>query len=557
MPDAPTLDLVLKRNSIERLKREKFPFALIDELPDLIARGYEEISEEDMVRFQWYGLYHDKPKVGTFMMRVKVPSGILTPRQFRTIGELSCRFGRNDGELTTRQNVQLHWIKLEHLPDIFSTLEEAGLSSLGACGDCVRNITGCPVAGIDREELFDATPLILQAADFFYGNREYSDLPRKHKITISTCAYHCNAPAINCIALVGTIKDGRRGYAVRVGGGLSSAPRISQHLNVFVPEEEALEVLRAILDAWRSNLQYRMSRAKARLKFMVDDFGPEGMRAETERFLGRPLEDLPEPPRRVGDTEHLGINRQKQEGLSYIGFPAYLGRMNGEQMVRIAGIAESVGGDVRLTRQQNFIIANVPDAEVERVVEEVGEVGFPLEVNRLRGTSLGCTGSPLCNYAVAETKTKLDEIVQHLETTFGRGAEGIVVNVDGCPHACAQHWVADIGLQGSTLRSRGAKGESLGKIEAYEMYLRGSLGEEAAIGRPIVRRVPHTEAKLYVERLVGSYLDSRLPEESFKDFADRQSDEELIATASNRPLDEVVAELAAKKSRGRAADVEE
>jgi sulfite reductase beta subunit-like hemoprotein len=553
MPE-PTWELVLKRNSIERLKREKFPFALMDELPQLIERGYEDISEDDIVRFTWYGLYHDKPKTGYFMMRIKVPSGILSPLQFRTIGELSRRFGRNDGELTTRQNVQLHWIKLEHLPDVFSTLSEAGLTTLGACGDTVRNITGCPVAGIDHEELFDATPLIREAASFFYGNREYSDLPRKHKITISTCAYHCNAPAINCIALVGTLKDGRRGYAVRVGGGLSSAPRISQHLNVFVPESEALEVLCAILDAWRTNLQYRMSRAKARLKFMVDDYGPEGMRAEVERVLGRQLEDLPEAPRRIGDTEHLGINRQKQDGLAYIGFPVYLGRIKGDQMVQVADIAESAGADVRLTRQQNFIVANVPEAEVDRVVEAVGELGFPLDVNRLRGTSLGCTGSPLCNYAVAETKVKLDEIVRHLEGTFGRDAEGIVVNVDGCPHACAQHWVADIGLQGSTLRTRGDRGESLGKIEAYEIYLRGTLGEEAAIGRPIVRRVPHTEAKFYVERLVGAYLQQRLSEESFKDFADRLSDEELIATASNRPVAEVAAELAAKGRRGAALE---
>jgi sulfite reductase beta subunit-like hemoprotein len=554
MPQAPTIDLVLKRNSIERLKREKFPYAVVDELPELIARGYEEISEEDIVRFQWYGLYHDKPKIGTFMMRVKVPSGILTPAQFRTIGELSRRFGQNDGELTTRQNVQLHWIKLAHLPDIFSTIADAGLSTMGACGDTVRNITGCPVAGIDHEELFDCTPLVREAASFFYGNREYADLPRKHKITISTCAYHCNAPAINCIALVGMVKDGRQGYAVRVGGGLSSAPRVSRHLGVFVREDEALEVLRAILDAWRTNLQYRMSRAKARLKFMVDDYGPEGFRAEVERFLGRQLEDLPEPPPSLGDTAHLGINPQKQEGLSYIGFPVYLGRINGDQMVQVAEVAESVGGDVRLTRHQNFIIANVPDAQVERVVHEVADLGFPLDVNRLRGTSLGCTGSPLCNYAVAETKVKLDEIVQHLEGTFGREAEGIVVNVDGCPHACAQHWTADIGLQGSTLRQRSDRGESLGKIEAYEMYLRGSLGEDAAIGRPIVRRVPHHEAKFYVERLVGAYVGRRLPDESFKNFADRHSDEELIAIASNRALEDVTAELSARARRGRVAD---
>jgi sulfite reductase beta subunit-like hemoprotein len=556
MPDAPTIDLVLKRNSIERLKREKFPFALMNELPELIERGYEDISEEDMVRFTWYGLYHDKPKIGTFMMRVKVPSGILTPLQLRTIGELSQRFGRNDGELTTRQNIQLHWLELKHLPDVFATFDGVGLTTAGACGDCVRNITGCPVAGVDCDQLFDATPLIREAAAFFSGNREYSDLPRKHKITISTCAYHCNAPAINCIALVGVIHEGRRGYAVRVGGGLSSAPRISQHLGVFVPEAEALDVLRAILDAWRTDLRYRMSRARARLKFMVDDYGPEGIREATERMLGRKLEDLPENPLRIGDTEHLGIHQQKDGERSYIGFPAYLGRMNGEQMIAVSEIAASVGGDIRLTRQQNFIVGNVPNDEVQRVVREVEAVGYPLQVNRLRGTSLGCTGSPLCNYSVAETKTKLDEIVQHLETTIGREAEGIVVNVDGCPHACAQHWVADIGLQGSTLRQRDAVGATTGKIEAYEIFLRGSLGEDAAIGRPVVRRVPHTEAKYVVERLVTGYLRDRLEEETFRQYADRQSDAELIATATDRPIAVVAAELDAKARRhaGAAAD---
>jgi ferredoxin-nitrite reductase len=290
---------------------------------------------------------------------------------------------------------------------------------------------------------------------------------------------------------------------------------------------------------------------------MVDDFGADGMRSEVERMLGRRLRDLPEPPWPIGETEHLGVNPQKQQGLSYIGFPAYLGRMNGEQMIQVADIAEAAGAEIRLTRQQNFIVANVADSEVDRVVREVEEVGYLLEVNRLRGTSLGCTGSPLCNYAVAETKGKLDEIVQHLEATFGRAAEGVVVNVDGCPHACAQHWVADIGLQGSTLRQRDSEGASLGKMEAYEMYLRGSLGADAAIGRPIVRRVPHSDAKYYVERLVGAYIRESLPDESFRQFADRQSDERLIAIASDRSEAEVAAELADKKSRRQEREPEE
>lgn len=553
MAEPPTLELVLKRNSIERLKRDKFPFAVRDELPELIDRGYEAISEEDIVRFQWYGLYHDKPKVGTFMLRIKSPAGLLTTAQLRTIGELSRRYGRDEAELTTRQNIQLHWLKLEHLPDVFATLEAAGLTTKGACGDCVRNVTGCPVTGLDADELFDSTALVEETHAFFSGNREYSDLPRKHKITVSACAFQCNAPSINCIALIGAINNGRRGYAVRVGGGLSTVPRIARDLEVFVPEEEALEVLRAILDAWRTNPKYRLSRVKARLKFMVDDFGADGFRAEVEKFLGRGLERSTDTPVPLGETDHLGIHAQKQDGRSYIGFPVYLGRITGDQLVNIADIAEGVGGDVRLTRQQNFIIANVPDTEVNRVVDEVEALGFTMAVNKLRGTSIGCTGSPLCNFSVAETKVKLDEIVQKLEVVYGEAAEGVQINVDGCPHACAQHWTADIGLQGSTLRERGGTGE---KLEAYEIYLRGGLGADATIGRPIVRRVPATEAEEYVTRLVGTYLENRTEGERFKDFATRTSDEELIAAASGRPLAEVVAEAEAARSRrgGRPAE---
>jgi ferredoxin-nitrite reductase len=310
-----------------------------------------------------------------------------------------------------------------------------------------------------------------------------------------------------------------------------------------------MDVLRAILDAWRTNLTYRLSRVKARLKFMVDDFGAEGMRAEVEKFLGRKLEDLDQPPQRVGGiTEHLGVNAQRQPGLSYIGFPVRLGKATGQQLIRIAEIAESVGGDVRLTRQQNFIVANVPDAKVDQVVAEIGALGFPLDVSKLHATSLGCTGAPLCNYAVAETKVKLDEILIHLESEFGRRADGLVVTVDGCPHACAHHWVADIGLQGSTLRERGGEGQ---KLEAYEIYLRGTVWGEGAIGRPIIRRVPEAEAKFHVARLLRGYLDKRTSaQETFKSFADRHSDDELVSIATARPLEEVMAAAAARGPRG-------
>lgn len=529
---APDWDLVLRRNNVERLKREKFPLEIVNDIDDLAERNYLDITEEDMVRFQWYGLYQDKPKVGYFMLRIKAPSGILTAPQYRAIGELSQKFGRDYTELSTRQNVQLHWLQIKDFREVFAHMDTVGLTSLGGCGDSVRNVTGCPVAGLAADELFDCRPQLDEIVHFFLNNREYFDLPRKHKITISTCAAQCNAPEINCIVFIGTRQNGEDGFSLRLGGGLSSTPRLARDLNVFVPQAQALEVSRAVLDIWRTDLKYRLSRAKARLKFLVDDYGPEGIREALEKQLGRSLEPLAEIPRPSGSVDHLGVHPQKQAGLNYIGFPVYLGQVTGAQTIQIADLAEEIGSDVRMARQQNFILTNVPDARVDEVVQRVAEIGFPLDVNGIRGASVGCTGEPLCNYAVAETKTKLAEIVERLEARFGRDVDGIKLGVDGCPHSCAHHWISDIGLQGTT-----ARGDQAGhdKLEAYEVYLRGGLGENAEIGRPLLRRVPSEEAAQYVERLVGAYLSQRDDGESFQSFAKRKSDEELVAIASGSP----------------------
>src|SRR2546422_5773538 len=241
LQDPPSRELVLKRNSVERLKLEKAPLGIIDELPHLIATGYADIPEEDIVRLKWWGLYHDKPKVGTFMLRIKPPAGRVARQQLRAIGELSNEYGRGEGELSTRQTIQLHYLQLASLPKVFDRLAEVGLTTAGACGDAVRNVTGCPVAGIAHDELFDPTPLVEEAAEFFYGHPDYSDLPRKHKITISACRDRCNAPEINCISLIGAVHEGREGFAVLAGGGLASVPRLARDPRGFLPEEEAVE----------------------------------------------------------------------------------------------------------------------------------------------------------------------------------------------------------------------------------------------------------------------------------------------------------------------------
>jgi sulfite reductase beta subunit-like hemoprotein len=509
--EAPTLDLVLKRNSVERLKREKSPLGMLDELPALIAAGYEQLPEEDIVRLKWWGLYHDKPKIGTFMLRVKVPGGILQPEQLRAIGEISNVHGRGEGELTTRQNVQLHYLELKALPDVFDRLHGAGLTSAGACGDTVRNITGCPVAGLAHDQLFDPTPVLEEAAAFFYGNPDYSDLPRKHKIAITACADACAAPEINCVGLVGALRDGEEGFGVLVGGGLSSVPRIARQLGIWVPKAEAVPVLAAILDEWKEDLRYRVSRVKARLKFMVDDIGPEGIRERVEARLGRRFDDfeLPSLPRA---SNHLGVHD------GWVGVPVHLGLISGDQMIALG----ELGHEVRITRQQNLVVATADD-----IAAELAAIGLSLDVSSLRGDSLACTGEPHCNFAVTETKSRMDGLVRLLEERFPPGLlDGLRLHLDGCPHACAHHWVGDLGFQGTTVRDEEGR-----RRQAYDVYLRGSLDRPAAIARPVFRRVPTEELDETVVGLVRGWVERRADGESFRTWCDRTSDGELAQLA--------------------------
>jgi sulfite reductase beta subunit-like hemoprotein/molybdopterin converting factor small subunit len=527
----PTWELILKRNSIERHKREKFPLDIINEIPDMIARGYEAVPEEDIVFLSWWGLMHDKPKVGTFMVRIKVPGGRILPHQLVALGNISQRRGKNYSELTTRQGIQLHWVRLEELPEVLDQIQMAGLTTAGGEGDTVRNVTSCPVAGVDRDELFDVSPLVAQVARFFSGNPEYSDLPRKHKYTISACPAQCNAPEIHDVALVGMLKDGRPGFAVRVGGGLSATPRLSRDMGVFVPAEPAdgvIEVLRAITDVWQHNLRYRVSRVKARIKFMVDDYGADGMRRLVEERLGYQLEDgaAPQPER---EADHLGQHPQIQEGLSYLGVPVPMGWARGDQLVALGELLGSFGGEARFTRSQNFIVTNVPEGRADWLVGELEGIGFEPRRSKLYARSVACTDHQFCNYSVAETKGKLKDILPELEHRFGAGAvEELRVHMDGCPHACAHHWVADIGLQGTT-----ATDPVTGKrSQAYNLRLRGRLGQDAAIGIPLLRRIPEDRVTEVVCRLVGAWLGAKAAHpggQSFSDFLAERDDDELRA----------------------------
>ena len=341
---------------------------------------------------------------------------------------------------------------------------------------------------------------------FFYGNPDYSDLPRKHKISISACAHRCNAPEINCISLVGVIRDGEPGFAVLVGGGLSSVPRIARDLGVWIRVDEALPVLRALLDAWKEDLRYRVSRVKARLKFMVDDYGPEGMREEVERRLGYALPDYTLEPLDHEPADHMGVEPEHDPGLST--------RRRARPPRPDLRRPDARRRRARRRRTGRDVRAHAP-AEPRRhrhrrrrrrASAALGEIGFPVDANRLRSNSIGCTGEPHCNFAVAETKTRLHGLVEHLEGRFGHEVSELRLHLDGCPHACGQHWVGDLGFQGTTVRDADGK-----RRQAYDVLLRGALGPRAAIGRPVFRRVPTEELDETVERLVAAWLDGRAP----------------------------------------------
>jgi sulfite reductase beta subunit-like hemoprotein/molybdopterin converting factor small subunit len=529
---APDWDLVYKRNYIERLKRDRPPLDVRQEFPELIERGYEDIPEEDIVRLYWWGLAHDKPKVGTFMVRVKVAGGLVSPAQLHALARISRDYGRDEAELTTRQGIQLHWVELAKLPEVLAAIEAAGLTTCGAEGDTVRNITGCPVAGLTHDEPFDVTPVIAEVAGHFYGNPEFSNLPRKHKYTISACRAQCNAPEISDVALIAVEQGGREGFALRIGGGMTNTPRISRDIGVFIPREQTVEVLAAVTNAWQRDLRYRISRAKARIKFMMDDYGPEGMRAKIEEALGRPLEDGAAPEAKI-DADHLGVHPQAQEGLVYIGVPVSSGKITGTALEALASLAESFDGDLRFTRQQNFILGNVPVERIGEVKATLTGLGFDLDRGRAFGRSLACTSHRFCNYSVAETKGKLEEVLDELTGHYGAEPIGdLAIHMDGCPHACAQHWIGEIGLQGTTTRVEG----SAERVEAYDLTVGGGLGTRTAIGRRLLRRVPSSELNGILDRLVGAWLAERNDRGDMTftlgDFCNAHTDDELIVVAS-------------------------
>lgn len=509
-------------NDVERLKKEKGGLEVWGDVQRIASEGYSSISADDMFRLRWLGLYEQKPKDGYFMLRIKVPGGQLSQQQLLAVAEVTRDYARDIADITTRQNFQFHWIEPKDFPAIFAKFSAVGISTIGACGDIPRNVTGCPVAGLAQSEIFDAQPYAQLVHEFFLGNPDFADLPRKYKISITGCCEHCSQPEINDIAATAVLRDGEKGFHIRVGGGLSTRPYLAQKLNFFIPAEKLVDAFRAVTEVYRDS-GYRENRKKARIKFLVADWGVEKYEQEVLKRLSwtpDPAVEWPEPDNNFRD--HIGVFPQKQDGLSWVGAVVLTGRMTSEQLFEVARLAQDFGtGEVRTTNQQNLLIPNIPHEKVRAVVEGLEALGFPVNASPIRRAAVSCTGSEFCNLALTETKRLMWKIVNHLDKTVALD-EPLRINLNGCPNGCGQHHIGDIGLQGCVVKL--PEGE---KVDGYDISLGGRLGRNAQFVRPIWRKVPATDIAVALENLLNGYLNTRDDDEDFGTFVDRSSDEEL------------------------------
>jgi sulfite reductase (ferredoxin) len=547
-------------NAAETFKREDDGLNVRHRIEEIYAkRGFASIWPSDLRgRFRWMGLYTQRPETdGYFMLRVRIPGGVLTAQQLDVIGHLSERYGRDVADVTDRQNVQLHWIRIEDVPAIWAELERVGLSTTEACGDTPRNILGCPLAGIDADEVIDATELIRATNARLEGNPEFSNLPRKFKISISGCARHCSHHEINDVALTAARgPHGEPGFDLWVGGGLGTTPIFAQRLKTFVHPEQAEEVVVGVATVFREH-GYRRARNRARLKFLMRDWGPERFRKELERTLGYELETLDDPTPLFGrHREHLGVWPQKN-GDSYVGFAPRAGRTSGHQLRAVARLAERYGaGRVRTTSQQKMVILDVPEANVTSLIDELSSLDLPVEGSNWRKGTMACTGIEFCKLAIVETKGRAVELYRYLEERLPGSSEEVRINVNGCPNSCARYQVADIGLMGCVVPEKvtvvdadGNQRTERRKVEAFLVHLGGQLGTDRSFGRKVRGvKVLASELGPYVETLIRRYRSRRNEGETFARFIARLSEGDLQrfgskpAFAGAPPAPSVVAE---------------
>jgi sulfite reductase (ferredoxin) len=534
-----------KAQRIERLKRSKNAWDHFDEIQQFARTGFDSIPPEWLgTYFRSWGVYTQGDGVGViggkngegkampfFMVRIRIPNGLMRSEQVRTIARLAEKYGRGVADITVRQNIQLHWVTIESLPDVLQSLWNVGLTTTGACGDVARNITGCPLAGLDGEEIIDASPLALQIDRELGGNSEFYNLPRKFKISITGCRHWCSYPEINDIGLTATTRrragKSEVGFTLRVGGGLSTNPHLAVALDAFIKPEQVIPVVRGVAEIFRASEILRVSREKARLKFLFLEHGWTAniFLAELQQQIGFSLdpgerEEIPADIHR----DHVGVHAQKQPGLVYVGASVLRGRITPRQLNLAADLADRYAdGHVRNTVMQNLLIVNVRKESASLVADTLTAAGLPVQASVFARGTISCTGSEFCKLALTETKSFARWLTEELEDRLPAFEEQLKLHITGCPNSCGQHWIADIGIEGKKIKQNGKM------VDAYYFCVGGSVGQFAGIARPVGYRCTADTVPDAIERLLEGFNTQREGNENLRQFFGRHTNDELRA----------------------------
>jgi sulfite reductase (ferredoxin) len=549
-PAVPAAPKETKAQRAERLKREINPWEHLEEIRRFAREGYQSIPAAWLnTYFRWWGVYTQGDGIGAvggkggegkavpyFMVRIRIPNGQLFSHQLRVIAGFAERSARGVADITVRENIQLHWVPVEVMPDLLENLWRVGLTTMGTCGDVTRNITGCPLAGVDADEMIDAGPVVQAVNRMLNGNSDFYNAPRKYKITITGCKAWCSYPEINDVGLtpVRHPETGEVGFAVRVAGGLSTQPHLAVPLDAFIHAAQVLPVVRGITEIFLESDVLRHDREKARLKFLFLQHGwtAERFKSELERRIGFSLDPgvAAEPPDDVY-RDHVGIHPQKQAGYVYAGISVLRGRLTVDQMRAVADLADRYGsGELRTTTMQNIVILNVRRERADELARELAAAGFKVEASPFWRGTVACTGTEFCKLALTETKGFARWLVEEMETRMAGFDQHLKINVTGCPNSCGQHWIADIGIEGKKTKVEGTM------VDAYYFCVGGGLGKHQRTARPIGYRVAATEVPAAIERLLNAYLAERRDGQTFRDFTARHTDEELRELLAGAPV---------------------
>jgi ferredoxin-nitrite reductase len=491
-------------NKIEEYKQAKDGLDVLNDIYRYAKEGWEAITEEDKTLMKWYGIFFRKHTPGYFMIRIRIPNGITNSAQIRTIADITGSLGQGFADITTRQQIQLRGIRIEHVPEILDRLKSVGLSTLQTGMDNIRNVMGCPVAGLTPGELLDASPIVKQFTDIFVGNKDFSNLPRKFNVIITGCPENCTPAESQDVSLVPAIRDPdgahEIGFNVLVGGKMGSGGfRSTSPLDVWVRPEEAARVCAQIALIYRDHGS-REVRTKNRLAFLIEAWGEVKFREELEKRMGYPLQRAGKDVRSSNRSDHIGIYRQKQPGLNYVGLNVPVGRMKTDYLLRVARLAEDYGtGEIRLTPDQNLIIPHVPDTKLGYLIKEPLLKTLRYDPSEIMRGLVSCTGIEFCEFALIETKERSLRTAQYLEQELKDTKFPIRIHWSGCPAGCGNHQIADIGLEGTKAKVDGKV------VEAVHIYIGGRSGPEAKRGELLLKDVPCEEVPKILRDLVKYY----------------------------------------------------